>query len=337
MAKKLIRYLFWVLFGVLAVFIFISGYLFLGIAKPAEKITWGVTFGQSQAKDLGLDWKETYMALLDDMRVRNFRLPVYWDELEPQKDEYDFAPWDFQLQELKKRDGKAILVIGFKLPRWPECRFPSWYQGLSEEEKSARLFKMLRVVVMHYKNDPTIWAWQVENESLLRFGVCPSRDKELLDDELYLVRELDPSRPIIVSDTGENSFWIEAGQRANIIGSTLYRVIHNPTLGYVHYPYPPVMYYRKMLWARWLFPLDDVIFSEVQAEPWVVQPPISRYSLQDQYKTMSPDMLADNIAYVRQTGFDTAYLWGAEWWYWTKVKGGDDKVWNEMQAVFQDK
>jgi hypothetical protein len=312
----------------------VFAFLFLGEAKPAEHIDWGVTFGHSQAEDLGLDWRETYLALLDDVGVRNVRIPIYWDELEREKNTFDFSSWDWQLEELEKRGGKAMLVIGFKLPRWPECRFPQWVDSTDAAQWEPKLFRMLRAVVVHYQDSPTVWAWQVENEPLLRFGVCPQRDHGRLDDEVSLVRQLDPSRPIVLTDTGENSFWIEAGKRADIIGSTLYRIIHNPTLGYVHYPYPPVMYARKYMWEQWLFPHTRMIFSEVQAEPWVTSPPISQWPLATQYETMSPQQFLDVIAYVRKTGFDTAYLWGAEWWYWAKATGDDPRIWDEARVLF---
>ena len=176
----------------------------------------------------------------------------------------------------------------------------------------------------------------MENEPLLNFGICPPKDKGLLDAEIKLVRNLDPSRPIIITDTGENSAWIEAGKRADILGSTLYRIIHNPTLGFVRYPYPPLMYHRKALWLSWIFPHVRAIFTEVQAEPWVAQPPISNNSLELQYETLSPELFRANIEYVRQTGFDTAYLWGAEWWYWTKTAAGTNEIWDIAKEAFSE-
>lgn len=325
------------LFGVALVFLSaVAAFLFVGEAEPAEHITWGVTFGHSQAEDLGLDWQETYLALLDDMGVRNVRIPLYWDELEREPNEFDFSAWDWQFAELEKRGGKAIVAVGFKLPRWPECRFPQWLETNDPVKWEQKLYRMLRAAVMHYKNNPAVWAWQVENEPLLRFGICPGRDYARLDAELNLIREIDPSRPIILSDTGENSAWIEAGKRADIIGSSLYRIIHNPTLGYVHYPYQPVMYARKKAWAQWLFPHVEVIFTEVQAEPWVISPPISNWPLDAQYQTMNPERFRDTVEYVRHTGFDTAYFWGAEWWYWAKVKGNDPGIWNEAKKLFNE-
>src|SRR3989338_5721806 len=54
--------------------------------KKAEKIIWGVTFSKPYAQGLGLDWKETYLAILDELNVKNLRIPAYWNELEGPKD-----------------------------------------------------------------------------------------------------------------------------------------------------------------------------------------------------------------------------------------------------------
>src|SRR3989338_6386002 len=59
------------------------------------KITFGVTFSPSYATNLGLDWRETYTALLDDMQVRHFRLPAYWEDTEWNPDEFHFDDLDW--------------------------------------------------------------------------------------------------------------------------------------------------------------------------------------------------------------------------------------------------
>lgn len=314
------------------------GALMLGSVEPASKVTWGVTFSHSQAQDLGLDWQETYIALLDDAGVRHVRIPIYWDELESQRGEYDFSKWDWQLDELDKRGGTAIIAVGYKLPRWPECRFPEWLETTNPKDLtfSKRLFQMERAVVTHYRDHPAVAAWQIENEPLLEFGICPKTDPDLLDGEVELVRRLDPSRPIIITDTGEFSLWIEAGKRADIVGSTLYRIIHDPTLGYVRYNFiSPTQYARKAFLLRLWQPNDTVIVTELQAEPWVQTLPISANSLEEQYRTLSPQQFRDNIAFARATGLDTFYLWGSEWWFWLKEQGHDE-IWNEARMLFAE-
>lgn len=57
--------------------------LFLIILNlPGEKksvdMQYGVTFSTEYAESLSLDWREVYIALLDDLGVRHFRLNAYW-------------------------------------------------------------------------------------------------------------------------------------------------------------------------------------------------------------------------------------------------------------------
>ncbi len=39
---------------------------------------------------------------------------------------------------------------------------------------------------------------------------------------------------------------------------------------------------------------------------------------------------------LKKIEFLEAYLWGGEWWYWLKVKHGDDRIWNEAMEVFRE-
>jgi len=314
----------------------VGGFLFVGSAPETTKFAWGVNFSHTQAVSLGLDWKETYKALLDDLSVRRFRIPVYWDELEPQRGQFDFSSWDWQLQELASRQGTAIVAVGRKLPRWPECREPTWFTGLAAEEQNEAQLMMVRTVVEHYRDNPIITAWQIENEPFLHFGICPKPYPiDMLDREIALVKELDPSRPIVITDTGEFSTWLQTGKRADILGSTIYRIIHDPLVGFIRYPIPPVWYHRKTVWIRWWHPRLRVIFTEAQAEPWVVMPPITRYSIEEQYQTMGPDRFHDQIQYLKRTGIDEIYLWGAEWWYWLTTQN-ERAIWDEARTLFAE-
>lgn len=335
--KKFLRIFFGSLLILYALFVALFAYLFLGSPEVSSSITWGVNFSHTQALDQGLDWQETYLAILDDLGVRDVRIPIYWDELEAEQGQYDFSNWDWQIEQLARRDGRVILAIGFKLPRWPECRFPSWLESEQSIDRDKRLFQMIRTVVAHYRDNPTVIAWQVENEPLLTFGICPEADPGLLDAEIELVRRLDPSRPIIITDTGEFSFWIEAGKRADILGSTLYRIIHDPTLGFVEYNFiNPTSYARKARILHLWRPDVKVIVTELQAEPWVLHLPIASRSLEEQNISMNPEQFRDNIDFARRTGFDTFYLWGAEWWYWMKTTQGQDEIWEEARPLFKE-
>ena len=80
-----------------------------------------------------------------------------------------------------------------------------------------------------------------------------------------------------------------------------------------------------------------MIIHELQAEPWTPNGlEITQTSLNEQFKSMNAKRMKDRIAYGEATGMRTIDLWGAEWWYWLKVKKGDPSVWNVVKdAVAQ--
>ena len=65
-------------------FVLIVGFLIWfmsGEGVKPQKITWGVTFSPRQTEYLGLNSGEVFQALLDDMKVRNFRLMAPWYQI----------------------------------------------------------------------------------------------------------------------------------------------------------------------------------------------------------------------------------------------------------------
>src|SRR3989344_941767 len=148
-------------------------FLWVGVSQKTSAIQPGVTFSQIHASSLNLNWRETLTAILDDLGVRRFRIPVYWSVVEPRQGSYDWSSIDFQMDEIARRDGKVLLAIGLKLPRWPECWMPEWVKKLSTEDEHTARMAYLTATIERYKNHPALKAWQVENEASFPFGVCP--------------------------------------------------------------------------------------------------------------------------------------------------------------------
>ena len=319
---------------ILILFIVIISAIYFVYVPRREDVKYGVTFSKPFAEHLGLDWQETYLALLDDAGVKRARLPSYWTEIEAERGSYSFEDLDWQIEEAEKRGVKIILSLGQKQPRWPECHIPDWANKLNKYERQDELIKVITKVVERYRYKENIIAWQVENEPFLPFGECPELDKNFLDREISLVRSLD-SRPIIISDSGELGTWYSAATRADILGTTLYRIVWNDHIGYVHYPIASVIYRIKAAIIMYITGVEKIIIVELQAEPWgpkmIIDTP-----LEEQYKSMSPEQFRENIEYVKKIEFSEAYLWGAEWWYWLKTKKGDDRIWEEAKRVFRN-
>ncbi len=62
--------------------------LSLGTIPREEELTYGVSFSRFHTDELKLDWKETYLALLNDLGVRNFRFSAHWPLTEPKEGKY---------------------------------------------------------------------------------------------------------------------------------------------------------------------------------------------------------------------------------------------------------
>ena len=228
----------WIIAIALAVIVAFFIYFNLPVSQKNDKAQLGVTFSSRYASDIGLDWRATYLATLDDLGVKKIRLPVYWDLVEKTEGQYDFSDIDWELEQAKKRNAEIVLVVGQKVPRWPECAIPDWASS-SDQKRQDSLRSFIEVVINRYKNNSEIKYWQVENEPFLLFGVCPAPNPNLLDSEIALVRRLDSSRKIIVTDSGELSLWIQAASRADIFGTTMYRNVYKAGVGYYTYPIGP--------------------------------------------------------------------------------------------------
>ena len=338
--KKIFKMIIIFLIIILALLAIVFCYLFVGSAPVKENITWGIDFSQSQAEYLKLNWRDAYMAAINDLGAKNIKLHIDWSSVEGQKDNYYFADTDWQLAMAKDNGVKIIYVLGMKSGRWPECHIPVWAKNLSEQQQKDVTLSYIKEVVLRYKDNDAITYWQVENEPFFQFGKCPSwyyENDSFLKQEVDLVKSLDPTRKIIISDTGEDSFWFGAAKYGDIVGITMYREawaqITNSFGFYFHYLFSPVFYSRKALIIQKIFG-KDTICIELQAEPWSSEP-ISKISVSEQLKSMNPEIFNQNVEFAKQTGLDKFYFWGVEWWYWMKENQNQPQIWNEAKALFQ--
>ncbi len=319
------------------IFLILAGflaYMFLGKAEPAKEIKYGVTFSQYFAEKMAFNWRQGYEAILDDLGARKLRLVAYWPMLEPEKDQFDFTDLDWQIDQAAQRGAEITLVMGQKVPRWPECHIPDWANQMTEEEKNQRLLKFIEYTIVRYRDEDSIKIWQVENEPFLEgFGECSELDEKFLEKEVDLVRRLDYNfRPIQLTASGELSSWIKPAALADILGTTLYRIVWNDRIGYFEYPIPPVFYQKRAKLVEKITGVDKVLLCELQLEPWA---PKQIYEIDEtrQKRSMDINRFREIIEYSQKTGFDEIYLWGVEWWYQRYVDG-NDSLWNEAKQLF---
>ena len=291
---------------------------------------WGLTFSKRFSSFLDLSWKDNYLAILNDLGAKNIRLPLYWEDLEPQEGVYDFSDYDWMINEGAKQKVKFILVVGRRQPRWPECHVPDWGKSKSETELRPKITAMITAAVNHYKNEPAIAAWQVENEPLLdTFGLCPKSDYNFLKEEVALVKSLD-KRPVIITASGELSDWQKEAALADIFGATIYRVVWGYWSGYLRYPWPEWYYNLKLDLTK--LTTDKAIIAELQAEPWAPGTSLDKITDQEANKSFSLKQLRANLQYAINTNFSQAYLWGVEWWYLEKTRGNPE-LWDEAKQL----
>ncbi len=296
-----------------------------------EPTHYGITFSTVYAQQLGLDPKEAYRTLVEDLGVRAVRLPVYWSEIETASGVFDWALMDQLIEYSQALGVKLTLVVGTKVPRWPECYTPDWAEMLSQEGQHQGGVNMIEQTVQRYKDSAAIERWQVENEPFFPFGTCVQLTQVQFQERVDLVRRLDPTRPIQVTVSGEMGPWVVETNTADILGISMYRLTWNELFGYFMYPLIPEYYYVRAQIAQ--KKVARVIVSELQAEPWFPEPR-ERRPLAQWYQAFDAEMFRNNLKFVEDAHLPEVYLWGAEWWLLLR-QNGDERLWEVAKEVFQ--
>ena len=301
-----------------------------------EEIRYGVSFNTLYAGELGLEWEEVYEAILTDLGVKHLRLAAHWPMVAPSEGEWNFYELDLQLKLAEEHGAEVVFAVGRRLPRWPECHVPHWAQEKTWEEQKALLLEYLKEVVERYREHPAITYWQVENEPFLSVFAkeqCGTLDKAFLDEEIALVRSLDPGRPILITDSGNLGTWIGAYRRGDSFGTSVYVHLWNEATGPIETILPPETYIAKRKVMELLFGKKESILIGLSVEPWL-NLPLVEADLDTQLARMNEKKFEEILSYAKETRFDTQYLWGAEWWYWLKKEHGKPALWQRAQRLF---
>lgn len=312
-------------------------YFVLSYRSRPEQIVYGVSFNTLYARELGLNWKQTYLAILDDLNVRHLRLAAHWNMVEPERDSYNFTELDFQLEEAEIRGAEVVFAVGRRLPRWPECHIPTWQDGATIEDEQKEILEYLEITVNRYKDNSAIQYWQVENEPFLEVFAsehCGELDVDFLEREIELVRKLDPTRPILVTDSGNLGLWWPAYKRGDAFGTSVYVYLWNPDVGPFKSFLPPSWYRFKFNVLQLLFGQKEGFLIELSIEPWLLQP-VAETDITTQLERMDIDKMNEIIEFAEKTRFEKQYLWGAEWWYWMKEKQNYDAFWERGRRLYE--
>ncbi|MCC6563916.1 endo-1,4-beta-xylanase, partial [Candidatus Uhrbacteria bacterium] len=180
------RFFLWGL-GLLA-FLSAICFFFLGTPTPMDT-RFGFTWSGPYARQLGLDSQKGLEEALDDLQPDHVRIPAYWIEIEKERGTYDFSELDAQLDAAASRGIGITLVLGSRVPRWPECWEPEWVHDLDPVDRYDVQLAYTKAVYMRYQEHPSIIAWQVENEAFFDFyTACPGLTRRIVLDEMRFVR-----------------------------------------------------------------------------------------------------------------------------------------------------
>lgn len=309
-------------------------FAFFTLDAVPKKREYGVTFSNFHAEELGLNWKETYAAILDDLKVRKLRIPAYWPNVEPKNGEYNWSDLDYQLQEADKRDAKIVLAIGRRLPRWPECHVPEWAKKLSWENQQKEILQYLTATVERYRDEKSIVSWQVENEPYLNAFAnehCGDLDEAFLLEEIALVKSLD-TRPILVTDSGNLGKWWGPYKNGDAFGTSMYIYFWNQELGQFKTKLPTATYRLKERVMQIFLGVKPSFLIELSLEPWLPEP-TANAPIEKQLTRMDLVKMDEILSYAAKTGFETQYLWGAEWWYYMKGKDHPE-FWEKAKSIY---
>ncbi len=303
------------------------------------KTRFGFTWSGPYARQLGLDSQRGFELALDDLKPDHVRIPAYWSEIEKERGTYDFKELDAQLDAAAKRNVGVTLVVGSRVPRWPECWEPEWVKSLDATSRYDVQMAHTKRVYMRYSEHPSIIAWQVENESFFDYyAACPGLTRELVLDEMSFVRgeeRLRPEekqRPVLTTDSGEWSLWAGFSGKVDALGISVYRSVLTEWIGTLyHWYFTPMFYWRRaQIAAIWAGP---IYISEFQMEPWVLEA-IENTTDEEQFKTLSLARMRESFQYSRQLGMPSVDFWGAEWWLWMKEQRNHPEFWEEAKMFF---
>lgn len=316
--------------GILAGIVILMGLLYAFVFTPVKDPSYGTSFSTKRAKEFDLNWQENYLALLQDLGIKRFRLMSHWDLHENERGVFDFSDLDWQMDQAAQHGAKVSLAIGLRQPRWPECHEPGWAMLIEGHEYKQALYAYMEVVANRYKDHPALESWQLENEAVNGwFGECHPGDRQRLDEEFALLKKWDTKHPVIMSLSDQHGLPLGTPV-PDIYAFSVYRLVYNTMGPQFYYVFPtPIWYHRIRAAVITLIHHKPIRIHELQMEPWG---PLntSELSIEEQNKSMSIEQIGKSFMFARRLGLREIDLWGSEWWYWRKVHG-DFSVWETIR------
>lgn len=281
----------------------------------------GITFSHPFIQYLGFQTQDALDSALF-MGFSHIRLGCYWNRIEIQKDVYDFGEIERILDKCEAASQPIIINVGMKSPRWPEFYIPTYLEngevGGGEIKERALLF--IDATITKLKKYVCITHWQVENEPLDPSGVSNLViPLSTLKEEVSLVRSLD-NRPIIITLWGnemkKRNLLPIVEPIADVVGLDIYyKQFRGEIFGKCFYSSPQTSdaYFSKLI-----HDCDKpILITELQGEPWEKN---EQGYLSEKQRSISPELLRNNIKRANTFGVQEIILWGFEYWYYQMKK-----------------
>ena len=286
--------------------------------------------------------------LVDTLQPDLVRLPIYWSQVQPWPDTFDFSATDALVKVIRqhnrhhRRPTRIVFVIGARNLAYPEVYLPGWLpnaQGsnLRKIVASPAYTTYLRTAAAYYADLPELYAWQMENEPLdsvtTNTDYAPALTTTSVDNGIDTLRAADSAHPVVV--TTFNSSHITLDKRGHSPLAWLYRLLPGPkaaghptetlqigdVLGldvYVVTPTTPLA--EDPASERIAWKSDTIIYWSTQArlankQLWITE--MQGIAWQGAPGFTSQD-LVDSASAYRDRGASVVLLWGVENWLFNR-------------------
>jgi hypothetical protein len=315
----------------------------------------GFSFRTPQVEAFGLEGHSALRALLE-YPFQVVRLGAYWNRIEARPGLFFTDELDWQFDTVERAGKEIILSVGalktfgypeFFVPRHRlEAPLPEGKLIRPEEHASlhAAALEFVERIVERYRDRTGLFAWQVEHEAVDPLGFEHSwrLSTSFVEQEVGAVRNLDPSRPIVMNAYLPASMLAAVTQwfRTRDQGDSLaFAEHHADIVGLDYYPRhaliglgPRTLYlegggaWLERTRSRLLAQNRRVMVTEAQAEPWeaVTLPP--RLSGSVAYSCPPEQIIATyndwmHAATAASTALEAFLFWGAEYWLVRQLSG----------------
>jgi hypothetical protein len=300
----------------------------------------GTSFTRWRAESLGLEYRSAFERVCE-VGFGLVRLSASWREIA----EFGWAHLDWLMARAEAARQPVLLTVGMKALGWPEFYLPAGLDP-ADDRVQRRALEHVGNTVSRYRENPTLLAWQIENEPFNRSGP-QSRwiPRAMVRREAARVRSIDGRRPLVVTtfahfsedldraSSHEQSTWkrrlgldlpaereaLAVLARGDMLGTDVYR-----SIGWVdaagvrrvaHAEEDQMQVIRR--WQRIATEQGKRFWvTEAQAEPWEASSETRANPL-----SVSPQAIQPLMSDLAASNVELVLLWGCEYWLWRRQQG----------------